>query len=155
MDKIIEILIALIFQSKSQGIAYGTNPEVELPKHSTFQNEVMQYAFYTSNLDKEFLYMLKSENGNISPTTKSKSCATIKGVEGCFYDYGFCQMNEYYQKEIVSDPKFFEDWHWQVDQCHRLWENRKPTTFYAYRRIETDPNFRKTIEAFFVFKEVK
>jgi hypothetical protein len=53
----------------------------------------------------------------------------IKGSNGA-YDYGICQINAGYHKEIVSDPRF-QDWHWQLEQCVKLYKGG--TKFYGYK----------------------
>jgi len=136
MKTFIEILIALIFQAKSQGVAEDIK-RVELPNHSIEQNEIMNYAFEISN-DKEFLYLLKAENGEISLNRKSSTG-----------DYGLCQINKKYHPEIVNDPRFFTDYKFQVDKCFELYKNG--TKFYAMDKLKKDKKFRKKIEKFFIF----
>jgi len=110
------------------------------PKHkgSQKQQEYIDYAWEISH-DMNFLYMLKTENGQISPDRRSM----IKGKNGQ-YDYGFCQVNKGHNSGIVNDKRFFADWKWQMDQCWELF--RGGTTFYGWKRFQNDAKFRASIK---------
>jgi hypothetical protein len=91
---------------------------VTLPNHSSFQNEVMRYAYDISN-DKDFLYTLKAECGTIDPY-----CLGDNG-----HAHGFCQIHDQYHPQIVSDPRF-RDWKWQINTCWKLYKGG--VRFYGY-----------------------
>jgi len=92
--------------------------KVTMLNHSAFQNEVMRYAYQISN-NKDFLYTLKAECGNIEI-----NCLGDNG-----HSRGFCQIHDYFYPEIISDPRF-SDWKWQIDTCYRLYKGG--TRFYGY-----------------------
>ena len=99
---------------------------VELPNHSAFQNEIMEYAYKISN-NKDFLYTLKMENGTIDPNRKSD----IIGKNG-HWDYGLCQLNYQWHSEFINSDTF-DDWSKQIDYCYNVFKQR-PTAFYGYYR---------------------
>lgn len=115
--------------------------------HSIEQVETLRLAYEISGGDKEFLYMLKGENGAISIDRRSEVMVRKyildgngerrkdKNGEDMFIvfrepSYGFCQIHSGYHPEIVGDPRFFTDKKWQLEQCHRLWKGG--TKFYGY-----------------------
>lgn len=87
------------------------------------QQKVVDYAWAISH-DKNFIYLLKAENGTFDPKRKS----TWVGSNG-YRDYGLCQINKGFHPEIVGDSRFFTDWKWQADQCYRLYKGG--TVFYG------------------------
>lgn len=94
--------------------------------HTEEQQKYIDYAWDISH-DENFIYLLKAENGALSPTTASK------GVNKNGYrDVGLCQINMGYHKKIVNDPRF-TDYKWQLEQCLRLYRNG--TKFYAKKNI--------------------
>lgn len=38
-----------------------------------------------------------------------------------YYDYGFCQISDFYHPHITKDDRFYTDWKWQIDKCHELY----------------------------------
>lgn len=109
------------------------------PKHKgdAKQQEYIDYAWDISK-SSDFIYMLKAENGLITPDRRS----IAKGKNG-HYDYGFCQINKGYHRDVVNDPKFFTDWKWQMDRC---WEKFKGgTTFYGFIKFKKNAAFRNKI----------
>lgn len=143
-------LMRLYFQNLTGKVVEGTGEQktVTLINHSAQQNEYMQYAYEISGYDKEFLYMLKAECGNIDPR-----CQEIGTGNG----KGFCQHDINYQASTISDPRFFTDWKWQMNQCYSLYDwgilqgNQKYTMFYGLTRYWTEPWFRSQIEKHFLF----
>jgi len=95
-------------------------PQVE--GHSLEQVETLRQAYDISGGDRDFLYMLKGENGNITIDKKSD----VPGESS----YGLCQIHAGYHPEIVWDPRFFIDKEWQLGQCYRLWKGGTP--FYGF-----------------------
>lgn len=94
----------------------------------------IQYAYNISDCDKGFIAKMLAENGEVTHDRRSD----IIGKNG-YYDYGFCQINRGYHKDIVDDPRFLADKEWQIKACYNLWKNG--TTFYApltngYRQLE-------------------
>jgi hypothetical protein len=121
--------------------------QVELVGHYTDQQKkFVRYAYYISNYDKEFLYMLKAENGKLDPITQS-ACYENGVREKSF---GFCQIHQPSHTAIVNDPKFFTDPYWQLDRCYELWKGG--TKFYAYDRVKYNWDFRQSIQSHFNFK---
>lgn len=110
-----------------------------------------------------FLYLLKAENGLISPDLKHYTphyaCDNTQGItvqaSNCqagkkgFYwklhhDWGFCGISDSYKGNIKRDPRFFTDWKWQMRQCLNEW--KQGTTFYGWRHFQTDSVFRAAIK---------
>jgi len=85
------------------------------------QNQYVKYASKISNNDLEFLATLNQENGLWTPDRQATNGEP---------SYGFCQIHSYYHPEIVSDPKFFTDPYWQLDQCYKLYIGG--TKFYGH-----------------------
>jgi len=110
--------------------------------YNDYQRKWMQYAWQISH-DKEFLYMLKGENGLLNHDRKS----LVPGEPS----YGFCQIHQGFHPEIVNDSRFWSDPAWQLNQCYKLWKGG--TVFYAYERIKRDPAYRASIESHFKFYE--
>ncbi len=46
--------------------------------------------------------------------------------------YWFCMIDRDFHQKIVDDPRFREDWRWQIEQCARL--RKWWTKFYAPER---------------------
>ena len=93
--------------------------------YNDYQYHWTNYAWNTFR-DKEFMYMLASENGLYNHDRKS----LVKGEDS----WGFCQIHRYYHPKIVNDPRFFTDPAWQLGECYRLFKGG--TTFYGYNRFE-------------------
>lgn len=109
---------------------------VEMPNHSEEQIQIINYAYEISNQNKTFVYLLKAENGNISPQTVHDNGANAVGT-----DHGLCGISDYYHPEIVNDPRFLSDWQWQVRECYRLFTGG--TKFYGLSRIDKVKHFFK------------
>lgn len=109
------------------GGSTGENSGGPRPIHkgSAEQQKVIDYAWNISH-DKNFIYLLKAENGDISPGRLS----TIVGSNG-YRDIGYCQMNKGFQSKIIKDPRFLTDMHWQIDKCYELYKGG--VTFYGLR----------------------
>ena len=102
-------------------------PRVHLPNHSDKQNMYMNYAYEISGHDKDFLYLLRAENGNIDPFTRSSYINAAGHREP---SYGFCQVHSRFHPDVVGDERFFTDWRWQLRECYRLYKGG--TVFYAW-----------------------
>lgn len=109
--------------------------------YNAYQRKWMNEAWEMSH-DKEFMYMLKAENGLLNHDRQGH--ASKIGT-----DWGFCQVNDHYHSEIVNDPRFLSDPHWQLEQCYGLY--RSGTKFYALERLRNDANFRSQIQSHFIF----
>lgn len=112
--------------------------------YSDYQRKWIQYAWEMSNGDKNFLYMLKGENGLLSHDRMHDSSLNSVGV-----DWGFCGTNDYYHPHIVNNPKFLSDPEWQMRECYRMW--KEGTTFYAWNRFRSEPEYRMKIKSHFKF----
>ena len=119
---------------------------VTMPNHSLEQITYINYAWEISQ-DKEFLYMLKAENGEVSHDRRSNYFNNGSREPS----YGFCQIHKGYHPEIVNDPRFFSDPLWQLEKCLELWENG--TAFYAYYKYLSDEGYRRSIKSKFHFRE--
>ena len=98
--------------------------------------ERIDYAWDVSGHDKRFIFLLEAENGSWSEDTKSsigywrwdKASKSRKK----FYDYGICQISEFYHKAVVEDERF-QDWRRQVEVCRKKYKGG--TKFYGVARI--------------------
>lgn len=68
-----------------------------------------------------------------------------------YYDFGLCGVSNYYHPEIVNDPRFFTDWKWQMQECHKLYKGG--TTFYGAKHLKADPKFKRSIVKQYVFEQ--
>ena len=99
------------------GVQATHTPLMELVgDYSDEQRHWMQVAWDISNHDEQFLYLLKAENGELSPDRQSD--VFKNGLQED--SWGFCQIHRPSHPEIVNDPRFFSDPQWQLEQCHAL-----------------------------------
>lgn len=110
-----------------------TLPYVSMPNHSLEQIMYMNYAWEVSH-DKTFLYLLKAENGQVSPYRKHTSSSI--GT-----DWGFCGINDYYHPEVVNSPEFLTDWRGQIVTCYRMY--KEGVRFYGLDKIDKVKHFFK------------
>lgn len=103
---------------------WRTMPKLE--NGSDEQNEKIAYAYKISGYDIDFIYTLNGENGLWTHDRIHDSSANTIGV-----DMGF-GINSYFHPEIVTDPKFWSDWRWNIDRTYQLYANN--TTFYGYSK---------------------
>lgn len=85
------------------------------------QQKYIDYAWNTYH-DKNLIYLMKAENGLITPDRKhtlSYGCPKKRGV---FNDWGFGGISDCWHPKITSDPRFFNDPYWQIDQVYRLYK---------------------------------
>ncbi len=97
-------------------------------KGSTQQQTYIDYAWNTYH-DKSLVYLMKAENGLITPDRKhllTYWCAKRKTWGN---DWGFGGTSDCYHHEVTSDPRFFTDWKWQIDQVYKLYKGG--TTFHS------------------------
>lgn len=99
--------------------------------YNDYQRHWMNVAYKISNYDKEFMYMLKGENGLFNHDRRSLVIQKDGNREP---SYGFCQIHKGFHPQIVNDERFFTDPKWQLEQCYRLWKGG--TKFYGYRHRE-------------------
>lgn len=109
-------------------------------KGSSQQQEYIDYAWDISH-DANFIYLLKAENGEITPDRKSDINYYCPKTKTYKWDYGLCQISDCYYPQIVNEKKFFTDWKWQLNQCYNLYKGG--VTFYGIRNI---PNVKKYFE---------
>ena len=100
--------------------------------YNEYQYKWTNYAWYTYR-DKEFMYMLASENGLFNHDRQS----LVPGEPS----YGFCQIHQGYHPEIVNDPRFWNDPAWQLEKCYNMFKGG--VKFYGYERLKTDSKFRE------------
>jgi hypothetical protein len=107
------------------GVKWTLYP-VDMPNHSKDQISYINYAYRISD-NKDFIFLLKAENGNIDPYRRHNPSKNVVGV-----DWGFCGINDYWHAEIVNDPRFF-DWQWQIEKCLELY--KRGEKFYGLSQI--------------------
>lgn len=97
--------------------------------------KIATFAYKISNWDVDFIALLKGENGMFTMDRRSM----IIWANG-HYDYGLCQINDWYHQDIVNDPRFKTSYEYQVEQCYKLY--KWGTKFYAKPKI---PSLRKYV----------
>jgi len=111
--------------------------------YNAYQRRWMNEAWELTH-DKEFLYMLKAENGLLNHDRRHDPSQNMVGV-----DWGFCGTNDVHNATVRNDPRFMSDPLWQLGECYRMFKGG--TAFHAYKRVQNEPEFRKTIESHFIF----
>jgi len=101
-------------------------------------NRRVNYAYHIWWLD--FLLLLANEGGTFSAHTKSRSSymrchgklinGTCKWYWKKHWDWGACQISDYYYKHITDDPRFWQAY-WQLDKCLELYKGG--TKFYWFK----------------------
>lgn len=76
----------------------------------------------------ELVTLIECENWSWLPTKQSN---VVKNWirEPSFW---LCQISRKYHPEIVNDPRFWNDWEWQINKCEEL--RKWGTKFYAPQR---------------------
>ncbi len=90
-------------------------------KGSPSQQQYIDYAWNTYH-DKNLVYLMKAENGLITPDRQHSTAYYCPGKKGVFHDWGFGGISDCYHPEIVKDPRFFSDPQWQIDQVYNLYK---------------------------------
>jgi len=103
---------------------WRTVPKLE--NGSPEQNEKLAYAYKISGYSRDFIYVLNGENGLWTHDRIHDSSANTIGT-----DMGF-GINSYFHPEIVNDPKFWNDWRWNIDRTFQLWDSG--VKFYGYSK---------------------
>ncbi len=80
------------------------------------QNAVIYEAWHLSH-SLEFIYMLRGENGLFTHDRIANPRGNKVGT-----DMGYCGTNTYWHPEIVTDPRFLGDPHWQLERCYQMWK---------------------------------
>ena len=106
--------------------------------YNQYQRKWMNEAWNMSH-NKEFMYMLKAENGTFNHDRIHDPSNNVVGV-----DWGFCGTNDHYHADIVNNPLFFSDPMWQLEQCYEMYLGG--TTFHGLKRVN-DPE----IQSHFIF----
>jgi len=104
-------------------------------------DKVMYRSSGTNSASKEFVGLLEAENSAWNIRTRSNSsywrpADTIEWYwrpAGTYWDFGFCQISNYYHPSKTENKRFYTDWKWQIDQCYKLW--RWWTKFYWAKNI--------------------
>ncbi len=139
------IIILLVACYAAASIVHSDSPYREsmdlVGDYNAYQRKWMNEAWEMSH-DKEFMYMMKAENGLLNHDRQGHS-------SNVGTDWGFCQINDYYHSELVNDPRFLSEPLWQLEQCYRLY--RSGTKFYALERLRSDASFRAQIQSQFIF----
>lgn len=90
------------------------------------QNATIAYAWQLSH-DMDFIYTLNGENGKFDYQRVHDPRANTVGT-----DMGYCGINSYFHPEVVTDPRFFTDQTWQMQQCYKMWKGG--VKFYGYSK---------------------
>lgn len=90
-------------------------------KGSPSQQQYIDYAWNTYH-DKNLVYLMKAENGLITPDRQHSTAYYCPGKKGVFHDWGFGGISDCYHPEIVKDSRFFSDPQWQIDQVYNLYK---------------------------------
>ncbi len=84
------------------------------------QQKYIDYAWNTYH-NKNLLFLMKAENGLITPDRQHN------GAYWCgkrlAHDWGFGGISDCYHHDITSDPRFFSDPYWQIDQVYKLYKS--------------------------------
>ena len=111
--------------------------------YNAYQRKWMNEAWNLSH-DKEFMYMLKAENGLLNHDRRHDPSQNMVGV-----DWGFCGTNDVHNATVRNDPRFMTDPLWQLGECYRMFKGG--TAFHAYKRTLREPDFRAIIQLHFIF----
>jgi hypothetical protein len=108
----------------------AVKPQEPHPIHkgSPGQQEYIDYAWNTYH-DKNLVYLMKAENGLISPDRKHPLKYWCPGTKSWGHDWGFGGISDCYHPQITNDPRFLTDWRWQIDQVYLLYKGG--TKFYS------------------------
>lgn len=126
-------VMSYIITSPPQPVEAQVNPPAVIVAHEPVpqlvggteaQNEVIKYAWEISNHNIEFIYTLNGENGDWNFQRVHNPRGNKVGT-----DLGF-GINSWFHPEIVTDPRFFTDWKWQLDQTYKMWSGG--VKFYGY-----------------------
>lgn len=136
------------YTKASEEVAFNLTPPTESSwtigvlkgDFNDYQQHWMTYAWNKWH-DKEFMYMMASENGLFNHDRQS----LVPNEPS----YGFCQIHKGYHPEIVNDPRFFSDPAWQLEQCNKLFTGG--TIFYGYERFKKGGEFARARKALFNF----
>lgn len=157
------ILIFTLFFSTFGQRAFSNEVDIYIESmdlvgdYNAYQRKWMNEAWEMTH-DKEFMYMMKAENGKLNHDRQSEVVKYVTRYDENDEPYqvairepsfGFCQMHRKHHPEIVNDPRFFSDPLWQLEQCYRLYKGG--TKFYAVDRMRNDANFKSQVESSFIF----
>ena len=95
------------------------------------------YAYQISSGDLKFVALLDAENGQRNMYRKSD-----KVGDNGYYDYGLCQINQWWHPEIVNTKQFWADRKFQIDKCLELYK--------GWTKFNGKANIPKTIKRFLV-----
>ena len=117
-----------------QGVNVATEGNPVKIGASAQQQEYIDYAWKISGnddpYDKWFIWMMEAESGAWSPTKQS----SVAGEKS----FGFCQINQRWHPEIIADPKFWNNWEWQLDRCYQMWEGVKGHRSGTFKALKSD-----------------
>ena len=101
------------------------------------QNRYVIPASIISGNDIEFLALVDAENGLWTPDRKHPTNSNGSN------DWGFCGINDYWHKDTVNHPNFFNPI-WQLNKCHELYIGG--TKFYGKSRTHITRNHFTCLE---------
>lgn len=145
---ILALILALLIAFYSvANVVNSDTPYIEsmdlVQPYNAYQRKWMNEAWEMTH-DKEFMYMLKAENGMLNHDRRHDPSANKVGV-----DWGFCGTNDVHNAVIRNDPRFMTDPLWQLQECYKMFKGG--TTFYAYNRTLREPEYRRLIQSHFMF----
>ncbi len=90
------------------------------------RNEYVQYAYEL--WWRDLVAVMECENATLNMHRQSEVVKNWRREPS----YWFCMIDRDFHQKIVDDPRFREDWRWQIEQCARL--RKWWTKFYAPER---------------------
>lgn len=90
------------------------------------RNEYIQYAYNLWWWD--LVAVMECENSTWNQFRQSE--VVKNGIRED--SRGFCMIHRQWHSKIVDDPRFWNDWKWQIEQCNTLYKGG--TKFYAPER---------------------
>lgn len=125
---------------KKKPVKIGASDEVQ---------EMLSLAWDVSGGDKEFIYMIETENSQWRADRQSEVylrwdngdvvvCRKDNWADECKREqsFGFCQIHKLYHPDTVNDKRFFTDERWQMEQCYSKFIGG--AAFFGYRDHRDD-----------------
>ena len=124
--------VTIAYAKESDNIVWiGNEGVINAPKKKgagVEQQKLIDYAWFISG-DRDFVYLIEAESG-------WRDIVSAPNRDGT-RDHGYAQINEYWHKNIVADPRF-KDPYWQIEQAYKLYTGGTP--FYGKAKIPVAKN---------------
>ncbi len=101
------------------------------------QQAIVRELSIKSGNDKIMLATFDAENGTLDPQRQSD--VYTKGVREP--SFGICQVHRPSHPDIVNDPRFFTDIHFQIDKCIELYRANEKIFHGGKQIARTLPHF--------------